>query len=487
MPTTAQTPSTKNTGYYINSLITVVLIFCFGFLPPIDPITPIGMKILGILLGLLYGWTFVGLLWPSLLGTLAIGLSGAMPIKTVFMTGYGSDITLLILFIFVFAAMVESAGVSKAIAMWLVTRKIFLGRPWVFSFILLFAAFLLSATTSTIAAIIICWGIVYRICAELGYKSGDKWPALMVLGVVFACTIGLSLFPFKSVPLVVVGSYTAMSGIDISFFKYVCFTAPIGILSLLLYILLCKFIFRPNITNLTNLTMDTFGEDAQITLNGHQKIVISFLLAMIIFLLVPSLLPANWLIARFLNGIGSTGVVMLLLAIMCLFKYQGKPLLNFRQMAIEGIQWDVVILTATVVPLISLITADSTGIKPFLSAILQPIFQGKPDIIFISLVILFSIILTNLCNNAVTGVLFVAITYTFATDMGINTAMLTMLIVLCVHLAILTPAGSPMAAVLHGNRQWISAADIYKYGATAIFSICILLIIVGIPLATFIF
>ena len=47
--------SRKNTVYYINSLITLILIFGFGFLPPIAPITPVGMRILGILLGLLYG------------------------------------------------------------------------------------------------------------------------------------------------------------------------------------------------------------------------------------------------------------------------------------------------------------------------------------------------------------------------------------------------------------------------------------------------
>ena len=63
--------SRKNTVYYINSLITLILIFGFGFLPPIAPITPVGMRILGILLGLLYGWTLVGfgpaslVRWPS--------------------------------------------------------------------------------------------------------------------------------------------------------------------------------------------------------------------------------------------------------------------------------------------------------------------------------------------------------------------------------------------------------------------------------------
>ena len=55
----ANSQSPKNTAYYIHSLITLVLIFGFGFLPPIEPITPVGMRILGILLGLLYGLSLI--------------------------------------------------------------------------------------------------------------------------------------------------------------------------------------------------------------------------------------------------------------------------------------------------------------------------------------------------------------------------------------------------------------------------------------------
>lgn len=149
----------KNTAYYINVLVIVTLIFGFGFLPPIDPITEVGMQILGILLGLLYGWTFVNLLWPSLLGMLAMAIFGIMPISDLLNSGYGNDVTVLIIFILVFSAIVEEAGLSKDIAMFLVTRQIFMGRPWIFSFVLLFVAFFLSATTSPLPAIFICWAI----------------------------------------------------------------------------------------------------------------------------------------------------------------------------------------------------------------------------------------------------------------------------------------------------------------------------------------
>lgn len=56
----AATAPAKNTSYYIKALITIVIMFGFGQLPPIDPITPLGMNIVGIFIGLLFGWMTIG-------------------------------------------------------------------------------------------------------------------------------------------------------------------------------------------------------------------------------------------------------------------------------------------------------------------------------------------------------------------------------------------------------------------------------------------
>ena len=45
-------------GYFINSIIGLALIFGFGFLPAIEPLTPLGMKLLGIFR---HGLSFYGL------------------------------------------------------------------------------------------------------------------------------------------------------------------------------------------------------------------------------------------------------------------------------------------------------------------------------------------------------------------------------------------------------------------------------------------
>lgn len=62
----------KSNTFYLHCLIGLLLMFGPWLIPPFEPVTPIGMRILGIFLGLIYMWTFVGSLWPSLLGILAM-------------------------------------------------------------------------------------------------------------------------------------------------------------------------------------------------------------------------------------------------------------------------------------------------------------------------------------------------------------------------------------------------------------------------------
>lgn len=58
----------------------VVMAFClfFRFLPGPAGITPMGMGLLGVFIGAVYGWIFIDMLWPSLMGLLGAGLTIGM-------------------------------------------------------------------------------------------------------------------------------------------------------------------------------------------------------------------------------------------------------------------------------------------------------------------------------------------------------------------------------------------------------------------------
>ena len=60
------TSNKTNILYFVHALICLALMFGIGQLPPLQPLTPLGMNLIGIFLGVLYGWIFIDILWPSI-------------------------------------------------------------------------------------------------------------------------------------------------------------------------------------------------------------------------------------------------------------------------------------------------------------------------------------------------------------------------------------------------------------------------------------
>ena len=117
-------------SYYLKIAVFFLIMYGFGFLTALEPLTPMGMKVIGIFLGLIFAWTTLGLLWPSIAGLLTLVILDTMDLNTAFALGWGSNTLLLILFMTIIAAIVEQSGVSQFIAMWFISRKSIQGKPW---------------------------------------------------------------------------------------------------------------------------------------------------------------------------------------------------------------------------------------------------------------------------------------------------------------------------------------------------------------------
>ena len=57
----------------IHIAITLLLMFGFGHLPTFSTVTPVGMKLLGVFLGVVYGYSTCEVIWPSLFAFIAFG------------------------------------------------------------------------------------------------------------------------------------------------------------------------------------------------------------------------------------------------------------------------------------------------------------------------------------------------------------------------------------------------------------------------------
>ena len=95
--------------------------------------------------------------------------------------------------------------------------------------------------------------------------------------------------------------------------------------------------------------------------------------------------------------------------------------------------------------------------------------------------------LTNFLNNLVVGMMFIPLSYTFSSALGVNSmAVCVALISLC-SIALVTPAGCIPAAMLHGNTEWISSKSATVYGIVAVLISWVVTLAVGIPFGCLLF
>lgn len=446
-----QKRSKGNLWYYFHAVVVLVLMFGFGYLPPLEPLTVMGMKIIGIFLGCLYGWVFVELIWPSLLGILAIMLTGFMTAKEALNSSFGDPLVLMLFFILIFCATIDHYGLSQFVSLWFITRKFALGKPWVFTFTFLFAMAILSGLTSAVATSVIGWSILYGICDVLGYQKKDGYSMMMIFGIVYAAQIGMALIPFKNVPLAVIGAYETMSGVTFDYLKYMFIAMICCIVCLILFIIMAKFIFKPDVSKLKELNLEKMNVGGRLTLNNIQKIILVFLFALVTLMVLPSILPKSFFLTKFISGIGNTGVCILLVLVMAAIRVDGKPLLDFKKMVDRGMLWGILVLLAVVQPLSTALTSEETGVTAFLMQMMDPIFSGKSPILFVAFIGLAAVIITNFVNNVAVGVSLMPIVYAYSNAMGFNAEFAVVMVIMSVLLALLTPAASSSAALLHGN------------------------------------
>ena len=76
---------------YIHFSVVFALMFLFRFIPPFGTITPYGMTVIGIFIGLIYGWSVDAdnLCWSSIMGIVAIGVSDFGNAGTALATAFG--------------------------------------------------------------------------------------------------------------------------------------------------------------------------------------------------------------------------------------------------------------------------------------------------------------------------------------------------------------------------------------------------------------
>ena len=104
----------KNTPKsYLHLGIMLAIMFIFRLPVPPEGLTAEGMAVIGIFFAVLYGWLFLDIVWPSLLGLVALGLAINEPMTEVIGSAFGNSTVLLILLFCMVASIINAAGIAE--------------------------------------------------------------------------------------------------------------------------------------------------------------------------------------------------------------------------------------------------------------------------------------------------------------------------------------------------------------------------------------
>ena len=172
--------------FYVHLAVFLLITFGMGFLPA-PGLPPQGMKILGVFLGLVYGWTFLSFTWPSMVCLLALGFTGYATPTEVLVQGFANPVVLFVIFILIFTSYCNQSGLNELLAKWVISRRIFAGgHPWLFAGCVLIGAFISSFLVDPVPVVFLFFSILYTMFKDIGFKKGDNYPAYLLVGVCVA-------------------------------------------------------------------------------------------------------------------------------------------------------------------------------------------------------------------------------------------------------------------------------------------------------------
>ena len=465
-----------------------IVLFCMFGAPELvsgtGAMTDLGARIICIYIGMAFGWLTLDLAWPSVLGILAVGLSGYASVNNVLKMCFGNSSALLVFFVFIITGVIDKAGVSRWIALHICSLPIGRGRPWVMTFCILAAIMTLTLFIGVSPGVLVVWAIFYSICEVYGIKPGEHWATMVMVAIPFFGSVTASIFPFKSLPVVALGAYSQLSGGDvIDFPQYFAWSLIVDSMIVVLTLAFMRFVLRPDVSKIYNAKVYFNPEELRLT--TYQKIVLLWFFLFIVMMMIPSLLPSNWELTKFFKKLGNTGCAALMCAIFFAFDFVQNE--SMRKTIASSVRYDALLVNFSAIGIAGVMSNDASGICQWFVDLVTPLTSGQSTVVILMLLVAMASLMSQFLNNLGCTAIYIPIAYSVAVAANINPALVCMCCIAALNIGILTPSGSNPAAMLYSNAVWAPGLRPYAYAACFLAINFAVLMLVGVPIAEFFF
>lgn len=468
-----------------------VVLSVFLLLPPLETLTSMGMKVVGIFLFTIIGWVFVGIGYPSLLCIALFVVTGVMTPSQAFMASWGNWIVLFMIGCFGLSETLSITGFSRRFAFWFMNLPFTRGRPWMLMAMFLLSCTLLGCVMSAVVTTIVFMSIAGPMLETFGYKKGDPFASMFMMGIAWAATASFGMTPIAHAGNIMVMEWIKRDlDYSISFGGWMLFGIPLGLLVFLILMLFFRYIVRPDVSKIIGMTHAYVRE----TVSKIGSMQLSEKLALVVFsgVLICWLMPnitSNIApeVSAYFTKMGYAIPALVGASVLCLIRVKGQSVLTFKHWMTDGVEWGTISLVAAIMILGNVIGNPETGISQLLTSIFKPVAEGAPFNIFLMITLLWVVLQTNIMSNLVSMTMVYTMMVPIAISTGLgNPIALGATISITSNYAFSLPSATASTAVVIGSG-WVPVKFMFRYGVMLIIPIVLFFTFVGYPLACLLF
>lgn len=468
----------------------IFLLLFFLIVPPITPLTPTGMKIIGVFLFTVVWWAVVDTGFTSILCVALFVLTGAMPVKDAFAISFGDWLPLFLLGSYGLGTALSITGYSRRFALWFVTRPFTKGHPWLLVSMFLLGCTILGMFVSLSVTCIVFMSIAEPMLHGLGYKKGDKFAATLMMGIAWAATASSAMTPIgHATNMFIMEQVKKDLGYSIGFGQWMIVGVPLGIIAFLILLVVFRYVVRPDVSQFNEMANRYVAGEAKKLgpMKIEEKVAVAVFGVVILWWMFPSTLGLAFPeLAAAIEKMGYTIPAFIGAVVLCIIRVKGRPILTFRQW-MDGTEWSAIMLCAAIQIIANSLGKPELGITKALTGLFSPVTVGAPFFVFLVATMLWVVVQTNLMSNMVSASTVYAIMLPAALAAGHgNPVAFAFCIAAASEYAFSLPSATTSTAIVTGSG-WVPPLFMVKYGVLLVLPIVLLFTLLIYPLSAVIF
>lgn len=388
-----------------NFLIALVIgVALFFLIPPVNGLTPAGVKMLAVFIPIIFIWLVEGGSgWSALLGATLLVLLGAYDGNLTYQMLWGGSMVAMIIPYYMIANALEESGAIQWLVRWILSRKIVHGRPTVFTILFVVAIVFCSIFINTMVIVVVFFKILRELTESVGIERDSKFfrgHGLLIAWVgqiADGCLIWGRPYIVSLFAIITGLGFTAFTMND-----FFILSALYLLIACVVGILIVKFWIRPDTSQFKQIDLESIRKDLKA--NPMSKRAKTLLLGMVvvIFAYVAAFVTALGPVQVYFNGLPVAAPISFIVAIMAIVMVNGKPALDIGREAAR-LPWNTIMFLGSVMFFGGIIGSADFGISAMLSNVLAPIVSNMPPMVCILIGLVCASILTNMTSNAVSA------------------------------------------------------------------------------------